>query len=183
VTFCDSHILQAISVGQLSIEPWSDVIYSGRLQPCSIDLLLGEEFGELNDQRHISFNPKSPRPPETRITKHKSYMLRPQGFVLGTTVETVKIGSNVRASVEGKSSLGRAGLAVHVTAGFVDPGFHGKITLELYNCGPCIIELWPGQRICQLAVHQLSGKPERLYGDPSLGSHYQGQTGTQGAKW
>lgn len=99
------------------------------------------------------------------------------GFSLGHTIEVVTLGSQIAANLTGKSSLGRLGLSVHITAGFVDPGFSGQIVLELLNVGPKSLELEHGQAIGQLVFHQLRTPAQRPYGHPELGSHYQNQRG------
>lgn len=108
--------------------------------------------------------------------------VRPGEFILASTQETVHIPATLVGQVEGKSSWARRGLLVHVTAGFIDPGFQGAITLEIVNLSSVAIYPRVGQRIAQLAVHRLDSRPEYLYGSPQLGSHYQGQaTTTEGA--
>ena len=104
--------------------------------------------------------------------------IRPGEFILASTQETVHIPATLVGQVEGKSSWARRGLLVHVTAGFIDPGFQGAITLEIVNLSSTAIYPRVGQRIAQLAVHRLDREPEYLYGSPQLGSHYQGQTTT-----
>jgi dCTP deaminase len=105
------------------------------------------------------------------------FELKPGELVLGTTVERIELGPRVCASIEGKSSLGRMGLAVHVTAGFVDPGFRGQITLELFNLSPSTIRLRPGLAVCQVAFSECVTRAVKPYGSPGLGSRYQDQTG------
>lgn len=104
--------------------------------------------------------------------------IRPGEFILASTQETVRIPATLVGQVEGKSSWARRGLLVHVTAGFIDPGFRGTITLEIVNLSSVNIYPRVGQRIAQLAVHRLDSEPEYLYGSLELGSHYQGQTTT-----
>ena len=104
--------------------------------------------------------------------------IRPGEFILASTQETVSIPATLVGQVEGKSSWARRGLLVHVTAGFIDPGFHGTITLEIVNLSSVAIYPRVGQRIAQLVVHRLDSEPEHLYGSLELGSHYQGQTTT-----
>lgn len=104
--------------------------------------------------------------------------IRPGEFVLASTQETVRIPATLVGQVEGKSSWARRGLLVHVTAGFIDPGFQGAITLEIVNLSSVAIYPRVGQRIAQLVIHRLDSRPEYLYGSPQLGSHYQGQTTT-----
>jgi dCTP deaminase len=103
--------------------------------------------------------------------------LQPDAFLLGCTAETVKLPADLAARIEGKSTLGRRGVAVHVTAGFVDPGFQGQLTLELKNLSRTKVFLYPGMLIAQMSVYRLTSPAVRLYGEATLGSHYQGQTG------
>lgn len=164
-------------------------------QPASIDLTLGEEFafwlesnplewapsGEQRSRRII--DPINGEVPLMRKKREKhEFHLSPGEFVLGSTVERVRLGNLVAARVEGRSSLGRLGLMVHATAGFIDPGFEGNITLEIYNLSNHVIVLRPGMSVCQLAFHLLSSECRRPYG-PERGSRYQGQDGVQESKW
>ncbi len=140
--------------------------YPQQVKTASYDVRLGGEFRTEQDQVYqhaVDGNP---------------YRLATGAFVLGHTLEYVRIPAHMCARVEGKSSTGRRGLGVHVTAGFIDPGFEGQITLELVNHSRFhIFDLQPGMLIAQLTFHYLSHRPEHLYGSPSANSHYQGQTG------
>ena len=119
--------------------------------------------------------------PPTGVTEHvqiedtASFVIHPGEFVLGSTVEWVELPDDIVARIEGKSSLGRLGLIVHATAGFVDPGFSGTLTLEITNLTRVPIVLWPGKPIAQLSFMALDRPAERPYGHPDLGSHYHGQ--------
>jgi len=119
--------------------------------------------------------------PPTGVTEHvqiedtASFVIHPGEFVLGSTVEWVELPDDIVARIEGKSSLGRLGLIVHATAGFVDPGFSGTLTLEITNLTRVPIILWPGKPIAQLSFMALDQAAERPYGHPDLGSHYHGQ--------
>ena len=104
-------------------------------------------------------------------------MLHPREFTLGSTLEHVALGPTLVGRLEGKSSWGRLGLIVHSTAGFVDPGFRGSLTLELWNLAPLPIILYPGISVCQLSLMTLTTPVDRPYGSPGLGSHYQDQMG------
>ena len=110
-----------------------------------------------------------------RIEEDQSFVIQPGEFVLGTTMESVEMPDDLVARIEGKSSLGRLGLIVHATAGFVDPGFKGNLTLEITNLTRVPIVLWPGKPIAQLSFMALDQAAERPYGHPDLGSHYQSQ--------
>lgn len=135
------------------------------VQPASVELLLDNTLTSRGG-REIDL-----------LKWPNGYPMRPREFLLGSTIETVHIPTDLVAQVNGKSTWGRRGLIVHVTAGFIDPGFQGQITLELANLSSESIVLKPGARICQLVFFQLTSPAERPYGHPQLGSHYQGQRG------
>lgn len=170
---------------RLVIDPFPQDV---QFQPASVDLRLGNEFKQFNpakDSRALS--PTEPYPedwvsttvlPPVPHDATVAYILEPGVFTLATTIERVKIPNNLVARVEGKSSLARLGLLVHVTAGFIDPGFSGNITLEMVNLSPRPIDLVVGMRICQLSFDRVDGRVERPYGHPGLRSKYQGQAGT-----
>lgn len=152
----DLHINAYLASGQLKIEPE----INGSIQPASYELHLAEKVKlSPNGDNHYS-------------------MWGITDFRLSHTIERVTIPDTLCAQVNGKSSLGRLGLLVHATAGFVDPGFQGQITLELKNIGHEVIMLDEGQAVAQLVFHQLTSAVLRGYGHPELGSHYQGQMGT-----
>lgn len=108
-------------------------------------------------------------------------IVHPREFVLGTTAEWVKLPNNLVARLEGKSSLGRIGLVIHSTAGYVDPGFSGQLTLEISNLDNLPIAVYKGMKICQISLMQLSSPAQYPYGHSKLGSHYQDQKGVMGA--
>tara|TARA_Y100000034_G_scaffold121366_2_gene165484 strand:+ start:2173 stop:2703 length:531 start_codon:yes stop_codon:yes gene_type:complete len=153
-------------------------------QPASIDVRLG--YPPLKLQKgHIVLplirgQKNAPKYEEVRLPKRP--ILKPGDFLLGRTLEKITLPSNIAAKFEGKSSLGRVGLMTHVTAGFIDPGFDGVLTLELYNVGPATIRLSYGMKIGQIAFYQLDNAVERPYGSEGLGSHYQGAVSVEGAK-
>lgn len=139
------------------VDPWNP----DHLQPASVDLTLGNEF-IANGVKHVL---------------NEGYPLAPREFILTTTQEAVYVPNGYAARVEGRSSWGRKGLLVHATAGFVDPGFRGQITLELYNLSAETLWLNVGERLCQITYLRTESYAERPYGHPKLGSHYQMQTG------
>lgn len=139
------------------VEPWD----ADRLQPASIDLTLGNEF-IVNGVKQVHDD---------------GYALAPREFILTTTYEAVYVPNGYAARVEGRSSWGRKGLLVHATAGFVDPGFRGQITLEFSNLNTDTLWLPVGDRLCQITYLRAMSPSERPYGDPMLDSHYQGQVG------
>lgn len=170
---CDAHILAALKGGSLKISPPPD---DDCIQPASIDLRLGNTFA-VQKPPHLVISTTKGILPEMERTKRESILIEPGQFLLGTTRERVEIDKHHAGRVEGKSSFGRIGLLIHATAGFIDPGFRGHITLEFFNLTRSSIELVEGQKICQLAITALSGLPNRVYGQKELRSHYQDQEG------
>lgn len=187
-TLCDRDLRLALrATSGLRVEPYPE----GRIQPSTIDLLLSSVFLVPRPRDFSSTEPYWPlvsmARSERKFPEYTTYDqarldLQPGQFLLASTLERVSIPPHLRARVEGKSTLGRLGLLVHCTAGYIDPGFSGNITLELYNVAPYPITLVAGAPVCQLSVEQLSGVPDALYGSQGLGSHYQGSVGTVGAK-
>ena len=149
----DGTIRRLVAEQHIRIEPWDP----GMVQPASVDLRLGSSFRVFHNHRAAAF------------------VIHPGEFVLGVTQELVSLPDDIVARIEGKSSIGRLGLIVHATAGFVDPGFAGTLTLEITNLTRVPIKLWPGLPICQLSFMTLDAPAERPYGHPELGSHYHGQ--------
>lgn len=150
------------------------------IQPSSVDIRLDKYFRLFDNHKYAVIDPSLDQSDLTRIVEvdpAEGFVLHPGEFVLGSTYEQITLPDNVAARVEGKSSLGRLGLLTHATAGFVDPGFCGHVTLELSNVATLPIMLWPGMKIGQLAFFQLSSAAENPYGSSAHGSHYQGQRG------
>ncbi len=163
----DTDIMAAVSSGDLSIDPYDHT----NVEPASVDLRLGSPFkrppahpGVSSDDNTIDW-----------VEEHGTLRVDPGDFVLATTHESVSIPDTLVAKVEGRSSLGRVGLSIHQTAGYIDPGFTGQITLEITNSGPRQIVLEPGDRICQIRFNRLSSPAGTPYGHD--GSNYQHQTG------
>lgn len=170
----DKDILRELESDQLSIQPFD----SDRLQPSSYDLALSERFWTQRPKRvdeviDLDHPPNMDDIGLSTITR--CYTLRPGMFVLGSTTEHVQIPGHLAARLEGKSSLGRLGLIIHATAGYIDPGFRGYLTLELTNVGIFPIRLRVGMAIAQLTLLRMESEPDRLYGHPDLGSRYQNQ--------
>lgn len=184
MTFSDRQIRRAMELcedpGGLRIDPKP---HDEAFQPASVDLRLGKEFAYFPDHTQmVDLADRKVDMERTTIPRHGGgYRLEPGGFVLGTTVETVHLGSGVVGRVEGKSSLGRLGITAHVTAGFIDPGFKGQITLEIFNASPNTVVLPPDIYICQLSFSACE-PAMRPYGHPGLKSRYQDQKGVQSAK-
>jgi dCTP deaminase len=170
----DASIRGLIADGRIKIDPWDD----GMVQPASVDLKLGPSFRVFHNFRVESIDLLDP---PTNLTEHvtieadEPFVIHPGEFVLGRTEEYVELPDDIVARIEGKSSLGRLGLIVHATAGFVDPGFKGTLTLEITNLTRVPIKLWAGKPIAQLSFMTLDRPAERPYGHPDLGSHYHGQ--------
>jgi dCTP deaminase len=160
---------------KLSIKPFSP----SSVQPSSVDLHLGHDFLVFDNHSTSLIDTKhGVRGLMKKIViKDNPIVVHPREFVLGSTIETVKIPHDLVARLEGKSSLGRIGIVIHSTAGYVDPGFEGQLTLEISNLSNLPIALYKGMRICQISFIQMTSAAEIPYGDARLKSHYQGQKG------
>ena len=172
----DRDIRAQVDSGRVRLEPWDPAM----IQPSSIDVRLDRFFRLFDNHKYPFIDPAQDQPELTRLVEvdgAESFVLHPGEFVLGSTLEQVSLPDDVAARVEGKSSLGRLGLLTHATAGFVDPGFTGHVTLELSNVATLPIVLHPGMKIGQLCFFQLSSPAEHPYGSSARGSHYQGQRG------
>ena len=173
----DRDIKAELSEGRVvQFEPWDPAM----IQPSSVDVRLDKFFRLFDNHKYPVIDPAADQPELTRLVEvvpSEGFVLHPGEFVLGSTYETITLPDDLAARVEGKSSLGRLGLLTHATAGFVDPGFSGHVTLELSNVATLPIMLWPGMKIGQLAFFQLSSPSENPYGSAVYGSHYQGQRG------
>ena len=176
---------ELLRMGRQLIEPFDEKC----VQPASYDLSLHEEGlvppmkGEttLRHMKPIDLRVDKPREVMTRVSLGDGFTLLPGECLLASTVETIHCASNIVARVEGKSSLGRLFLAVHVTAGWVDAGWNGQVTLEVVNHGPWAIKLWAGMKIAQINFTRLAEPCVVPYGSPQLGSHYQAQQGPTAA--
>lgn len=172
----DRDILAEINEGRVSLEPYE----ANMIQPSSIDVRLDKFFRIFDNHKYPHIDPAVDQPELTReieVTGDDAFVLHPGEFVLGSTYEYVTLPDDVAARLEGKSSLGRLGLMTHSTAGFIDPGFQGHITLELANVATLPIKLYPGMKIGQMCFFRLSSPAEHPYGSAAYGSHYQGQRG------
>ena len=155
------------------------------IQPSSIDVRLDRLFRLFDNHKYPFIDPAEEQPELTRLVEvepDEPFILHPGEFVLGSTYETITLPDDVAARVEGKSSLGRLGLLTHATAGFVDPGFSGHVTLELSNVATLPIKLWPGMKIGQLCFFRLSSATESPYGSGAYGNRYQGQRGPMASR-
>ena len=172
----DRDILAEIDAGRVVLDPYEP----GMLQPSSIDVRLDRFFRVFDNHKYPHIDPAQDQSDLTRLVEpdgDEPFILHPGEFVLGSTYETVTLPDDIAARVEGKSSLGRLGLLTHATAGFVDPGFSGHVTLELANVATLPIKLWPGMKIGQLCFFRLSSPTENPYGSGPYANRYQGQRG------
>ena len=170
----DGTIMRLVDEGHITIEPWDPAL----VQPASVDLRLGTSFRVFHNHRAAAIDLNDPPRDLTEhieIDDERPFVIHPGEFVLGRTLEQVAIPDDIVARIEGKSSLGRLGLIVHATAGFVDPGFTGTLTLEITNLTRVPIKLYAGKPIAQLSFMALDAPAQRPYGHRELGSHYQGQ--------
>jgi dCTP deaminase len=170
----DGTIRRLIGSGRLVVDPFDERM----VQPSSIDLRLGDSFRVFHNHRVTAIDLREPPDnltEEVEIADGDPFVIHPGEFCLGRTLEWVELPDDIVARVEGKSSIGRLGLIVHATAGFVDPGWKGTLTLELNNLTRVPIKLYTGLPIAQLSFMALDAPAERPYGSPGLGSHYQGQ--------
>ncbi|MDG2100959.1 MAG: dCTP deaminase [Dehalococcoidales bacterium] len=170
----DRDIKAAVKAGIIGIDPY----FEKDVQPASVDLHLDKKLLVFNNSNAPFIDLKKELPDlnsPVLIKDDEPFILHPGEFVLGSTLEKITIPSNMVARIEGKSSLGRLGLLIHSTAGFVDPGFDGNLTLELANVSRLPITLYYGMRIGQISFQQMLSEAERPYGSPELKSRYQGQ--------
>lgn len=165
----DTAIQERLESGSLVLAP----LTVDQIQPASVDVRLHPNISVFAGSGIIDPEVR----PEMKQLDLSKFVLEPGSFALGCTLETIGMPGDLVARVEGKSSLGRLGLVIHATAGFIDPGFCGQITLELYNMAPMPIILREGMKIAQLSFHQMERPAARPYGSDGLGSKYQHQTG------
>ncbi len=171
----DRTIRRLLEEGAIGIDPYDEAL----LQPSSVDVRVDRYFRVFRNSRYPYIDVKQEQEDLTELVEidEEPFILHPGEFVLGSTLETVRLADDLVARLEGKSSLGRLGLLIHSTAGFVDPGWDGHVTLELSNVANLPITIYHGMKIGQLSFMQLSEAAERPYGSGGLGSKYQGQKG------
>ncbi|MER7130802.1 dCTP deaminase [Streptosporangium saharense] len=172
----DRDILTEIDSGRVRLDPFQPEM----VQPSSIDVRLDRYFRVFENHRYPHIDPAVEQSDLTRLVEPEGdepFILHPGEFVLASTYEVVTLPDDIASRLEGKSSLGRLGLLTHSTAGFIDPGFSGHVTLELSNVATLPIKLWPGMKIGQLCMFRLSSPAEHPYGSEKYGSRYQGQRG------
>ncbi|WP_158879470.1 dCTP deaminase [Amycolatopsis anabasis] len=172
----DRDLRKQLEDGRLGVDPFDPAM----LQPSSIDVRLDRFFRVFNNTKYTHIDPQLQQDELTSLVEKDGedpFVLHPGEFVLGSTYELVTLPDDLAGRLEGKSSLGRLGLLTHSTAGFIDPGFSGHITLELSNVANLPITLWPGMKIGQLCLFMLNSPAEHPYGSTQAGSRYQGQRG------
>ena len=177
----DVSITKAIKSGDLSIKPFRPEC----VQPSSVDLHLGAEFLLFKHSKHPVIDVKKSFEGYTekmRVKKGEAFIVHPDEFILGVTAEKVKIPNYLVGRLEGKSSLGRLGIITHATAGFVDPGFEGKLTLEISNVGKIPVALYPGMRIAQISFILMTTPAAKPYGTVKNRNKYQNARGPEESK-
>src|SRR5262245_6978822 len=177
----DRDIRARLAQGELAIGPLADEAL--QIQPASVDLRLGREFSIYHPARVSCLDPREPSTiseamDQVVVEGERSFVLHPGVFALGTTVERVRMPADLVGLVDGRSSIGRLAVVVHATAGLIDPGFEGQITLELSNIGSIPVKLYPGMRIAQIVLHTMTSPAAVPYGE-ARGSQYSNQTGPQ----
>ncbi len=177
----DGDIRKEIASGRITLEPWDPEM----VQPSSVDVRMDRYFRVFENHRYPHIDPAEEQPDLTRLVEtpgDEAFILHPGEFVLASTYEVVTLPDDISARLEGKSSIGRLGLLTHSTAGFIDAGFSGHVTLELSNVATLPIKLWPGMKIGQLCFFRLTSPAEQPYGSGASGSRYQGQRGPTPSK-
>ena len=172
----DKDIRAAIDSGRVALDPYDPAM----VQPSSVDVRIDRYFRVFENHRYPHIDPSIEQAELTRLVEpdgDEPFILHPGEFVLASTYEVITLPDDVAARLEGKSSLGRLGLLTHSTAGFIDAGFSGHVTLELSNVATLPIKLWPGMKIGQLCFFRLSSPAEQPYGSGATGSRYQDQRG------
>lgn len=172
----DRDIRAELDAGRVKLDPYDPAM----IQPSSIDVRIDRYFRLFDNHKYPYIDPREDQSDLTRLIEvdpDQPFILHPGEFVLGATYEQVTLPDDLAARLEGKSSLGRLGLLTHSTAGFIDPGFSGHVTLELSNMATLPIKLWPGMKIGQLCFFKLSSASEKPYGSADYKSRYLGQRG------
>ncbi len=179
----DRDIAKELEAGRVKVEPFDQAM----IQPSSVDVRLDRFFRVFENHKYSVIDPSIEQGELTRevaVNHDEFFILHPGEFVLASTYEVISLPDDIAGRLEGKSSLGRLGLLTHSTAGFIDPGFSGHITLELSNVANLPVKLFPGMKIGQLCLIKLSSPAEHPYGSALYGSRYQGQRGpTQSRSW
>lgn len=174
--YSDRDIRKELEAGRIQLDPFDESM----IQPASVDVRIDRFFRLFDNHKYAHIDPSKDQSELTRLVEvapDEPFILHPGEFVLGATYEKVTLPADIAARLEGKSSLGRLGLLTHSTAGFIDPGFSGHVTLELSNMATLPILLWPGSKVGQLCFFKLTSETEHPYGSGAYGNRYQGQRG------
>ncbi len=176
MVLADRTIARELLEGRIEIEPYDET----QLQPSSVDVRVDRYFRVFHNARYPFIDVKEPQEELTELVEidgETPFILHPGEFVLGSTLERVRLPDDLVARLEGKSSLGRLGLLIHSTAGFIDPGWDGHVTLELSNVANLPITIYYGMKIGQISFVRMTEPALAPYGSAALGSKYQGQRG------
>src|SRR5215475_6936354 len=178
----DRTIKEEIAAGRLVFDPYDE----GLVQPSSVDMRVDRSFRVFNNSRYPYIDVREPMENLTELVTvedEEPFVLHPGEFVLGQTLERVRLPDDLVARLEGKSSLGRLGLVIHSTAGFIDPGWDGHVTLELSNVANLPITIYPGMKIGQISFMQMTEPAATPYGSEAIGSKYKGQRGPTASRY
>ena len=178
----DRAIRRLIEAGRIGIDPYEPAL----MQPSSLDVRVDRLFRVFRNSRYPFIDVKAEQEGLTELVvveNDEPFILHPGEFVLGSTLEQVRLPDDLVARLEGKSSLGRLGLLIHSTAGFIDPGFDGHVTLELSNVANLPITIYPGMKIGQVSFMQMTEPATTPYGSEAIGSKYKGQRGPTASRY
>jgi dCTP deaminase len=176
VILSDATIRAELKAGRIAIEPFDDA----NVQPSSVDMHVDRYFRVFRNDTTPYIDPKEPQEDLTELVEvgeGRTFILHPAEFALASTLERVRLPDDLAARLDGKSSLGRLGLLTHATAGFVDAGWDGHLTLELSNVATLPIAIYPGMKIGQISFFRMTSPADHPYGSDATGSKYQGQRG------
>jgi dCTP deaminase len=182
VVLSDRTISRLIGEGRIEIDPYDDSL----LQPSSVDVRVDRFFRVFHNNRYPYIDVKQPQDELTELVEvddETPFVLHPGEFVLGSTLERIRLPDDLVARLEGKSSLGRLGLLIHSTAGFIDPGWDGHVTLELSNVANLPITIYYAMKIGQISFMQMTEPAETPYGSAAIGSKYKGQRGPTASRY
>src|SRR6266851_5139518 len=182
MVLADKTIRALLEEGRIEIEPYDPSL----LQPSSVDVRVDRYFRVFRNSRYPYIDVKQAQEELTELVEIEDetpFILHPGEFVLGSTLERVRLPDDLVARLEGKSSLGRLGLLIHSTAGFIDPGWDGHVTLELSNVATLPITIYPGMKIGQISFMQMTEPATTPYGSAAIGSKYKGQKGPTASRY
>jgi dCTP deaminase len=181
VVLSDATIARLLAAGRIEIDPYDESL----LQPSSVDVRVDRLFRVFHNNRYPYIDVKVDQEELTELVEvdDRAFILHPGEFVLGSTLERIKLPEDLVARLDGKSSLGRLGLLIHSTAGFIDPGWDGHVTLELSNVANLPITIYPGMKIGQISFMQMTEPATTPYGSSQIGSKYKGQEGPTASRY